>query len=379
MTILHVYHAAGVGGVASYLCHLTAQLIQRGHRLVYAGPGGPLTAKLERAGVKCRFVAIKDWRLLQTRRELAAIIRQESVELVCAHDYSAGAAACLATRCAGVPYLLTVHCIRPFWQRFVTFYWSDPVLTVSAGLRDHLVRTQKLPAERVLETVNGIDADYFSSRHAMPTDCPVILHVSRLSVTKCPVALALVVASTRLSATVPGLKMMIVGGGECESKVRRVAERANRRLGRAVVEVLGPRDDVKELLQTADVVVGTGLFALEAMACQRAVVAAGKCGFIGPVTPATFGAARAAHFGDHFAPLTATPERLAHAILSFLSNSQLSQDVGVWGRQMVRQHFSMEHVVEQLEGVYRAKLTGRTSPLPASSVQCRNLGSMQTA
>jgi glycosyltransferase involved in cell wall biosynthesis len=162
MTILLVYHTAATGGVGSYLLNLAVQFADRGHRVLAAVPEGKLVSKFEERGIVCRRVRIKDWRLLQSSRELAAIIRDERVEAVHAHDHSAGAAAWLAAHRTATPYLLTIHCRRPFWQRFVVFYWSPRVVAMSRALRDQLVHRMGLPARRVVEAFVGIDANRFT-------------------------------------------------------------------------------------------------------------------------------------------------------------------------------------------------------------------------
>lgn len=57
----------------------------------------------------------------------------------------------------------------------------------------------------------------------------------------------------------------------------------------------------------ADVIVGTGRVALEAMACAKPVVAAGVAGYCGVVKPQNIDKVIQCHFGDHgaFVPITA--------------------------------------------------------------------------
>src|SRR5262244_2230977 len=152
MTILQVFHKMGVSGVGSYLLNLCAELVRRGHRVLLAGPEGELTPSFRHIGVDCRAVAINEWRLLRARRDLARLIDAEDVDVVHAHDYSAGAAAFLASRKATVPYLLTIHFRRPAWQRFLVFYWSERVLTVSDSLRASLIHELRLAPDRVILT-----------------------------------------------------------------------------------------------------------------------------------------------------------------------------------------------------------------------------------
>jgi glycosyltransferase involved in cell wall biosynthesis len=361
MTTLQVYHTLAVGGVASYLLNLGARLVARGHRVLVAAPPGELAPKLAPSGIIWYPVRISDWRLLQARRQLASLIRDEGVDLICGHDYTAGAAAYLAARRAAVPYLLTVHCRRPAWQRLVVFYWSQPVVTVSPGLRQSLIRELGLAPGRVVESFVGVDPVRFASRPAAPRlaaelgirpDTPVVLHVSRFSPTKSPVALALVEAAERLVAAHPGLVILLVGAGEDEDTVRRAAERTNLRIGRAAVRTLGARTDVPDLMRLARVVVGTGTVALEAMASGRPVVAAGKSGFVGSVTPQSFEAARETFFGDHGRPARTGAAALAVAVTELLGDGRRCDALAAWGRQTVVERFTLERMTDHVESIY---------------------------
>jgi glycosyltransferase involved in cell wall biosynthesis len=359
-TILQVYHTLAVGGVASYLLNLSVELQRRGHRVVVAAPPGELTPQFERRGVRCVPVRISDWHLLRARRELSEVIRREGADLVHAHDYSAGAAAFLGARRTGTPYLLSIHCPRPRWQRLVVFYWSPKVVAMSPELRDHLTRDLGLPSGRVLESFVGVDVEHFAP--GPPPDGlidalglraadPVIVHVSRLSTMKSPVALALIEATVRLGREHPGLVVLLAGAGEALDRVRAAAGPANDALGRPAVRVLGTRRDVADLLRLATVAVGTGSVALEALASGCPVVAAGRFGCGGLVTPENFAAAWAHLFGDHGRWADAAAG-MAEAIAGVLHDPQRRARLAAWGRAVVVEQFSRQRMAEHIEGVY---------------------------
>jgi glycosyltransferase involved in cell wall biosynthesis len=356
-----------LGGVGSYLLNLSGRLVARGHRVVVAAPPGELTPRLAAAGITWCKVRISDWHLLRARRELASVIELENVDLVCGHDYSAGAAAYLAARKAAVPYLLTVHCRRPAWQRFLVFYWSPKVVTVSCSLRESLTRQLGLPPERVIESYVGVDPVRFQpgavnplllKELGMSPGRPVVLHVSRLSPTKSPVAVALAQAAERLVALSPDLAVLLVGSGEDEAAVRDTAARANVRIGKAVVRALGARGDIPDLMRLATVVVGTGTVALEAMASGRPVIAAGKGGLVGLLTPQTFPGARKTLFGDHGGAAPLASPNFVRAIAKPLSDPRLCARLGNWGHKVIAEQFSLEGMTDHVQSVYTDVLNG---------------------
>jgi glycosyltransferase involved in cell wall biosynthesis len=377
---LHVYHTTALGGVGSYLVNLSGRLIARGHRVVVAAPPGELTPKLAATGITWCKIRISDWHLLRARRQLASIIRQENVDIVCGHDYSAGAAAYLAARKTAVPYLLTVHCRRPVWQRLIVFYWSPKVVTVSPSLRESLIRQLGLPPERVIESYVGVDPARFrpgpvnrllTEELGVDPGRPVVLHVSRFSPTKSPVAFALAQAAEQLLAVSPDLLMLLVGSGEDEAAVREAAERVDSRIGKAAVRVLGARTDTPDLMRLASVVVGTGTVALEAMASGRPVIAAGKGGLVGLLTPQSFAGARRTFFGDHGQAAPITSQSFARAIADLLKDTHLYAELADWGREVIAERFSLEKMTDHVQSIYADLLKGGAMQVRKSLARTR--------
>ncbi|HOS42232.1 MAG TPA: glycosyltransferase, partial [Armatimonadota bacterium] len=273
----------------------------------------------------------------------------------------------LAGRRTGVPFLLSVHGTRRAYQRWLVFYWSPRVLVVSARGRDNLVRDMGLAPERVIESFIGVDVRRFAPGPPDPAvlaelgledGTPVVLHVSRLNATKGHVARALADAAPRLVESVPAVTVLIAGDGESRSQVEAAAKAANAIIGRRAVRLLGMRADVPALMRVAHVVVGTASVAMEALAGGCPVVAAGKYGYMGPVTPETFAAADAVCFGDHAAPSRLTPEALAAALSPLLRDAAARRDLGAWGRALMVERFSVERMVDQVAAVYEEMRRG---------------------
>jgi len=170
------------------------------------------------------------------------------------------------------------------------------------------------------------------------------------------VGIVLADAAPALIAAVPELILLMAGTGHYEQEVRAAAAKANARIGREAIRLLRPRSDIPELMRLAILVVGTGSVALEAMASGCPVVAAGKYGFVGPVTPASFALASASCFGDHDAPAPVTTKALGEAILPLLRDEDLRRDLGCWGRGKVVASYNLEKMVDQLEGIYAGML-----------------------
>ena len=357
LTILHVLPWLNFGGVETYVLKLSSRQRRDGHRVLVASSGGLLEPQFAQAGIAHLRVPMHGAHLLPAAIALSRAIAREQVDLICAHNWTAGAAAYLAARAKGIAYCFTVHGTRSPFQRHFVFYWGRKVIAVSHESREQLLRDFGLAAPRVVESVIGVDTERFrpapsgiASELGLDPGSHVVVHVSRLSHSKAPVALALIEAVPALG---PGAQVLIVGDGPLAERVRAAADRMNRRLGRRGVVFAGARADIAEVLNAADVAVGTATVALEAMACGKPVVAAGKGGFVGPITPENFAHAEAVCFGDHGQPQPIAPVPLAESVSALLHAPALRRELGEAGRRAVVERFSVARMAEHVEDVYR--------------------------
>lgn len=367
LTILHLLPWLDYGGVEKYVIGLSAALRERGHDCIIVSSGGKLLPEAEAAGIRHISMDIHGRHGFPAIRKLARLIDREQVDVLNAHNWTAGSVGFLAARLARVPFFLTVHGVREPLQRFFTYYWGPKVITVSAVSRDHLISAFHLPPSRVVTSFIGVDTDRFSPRPpsasvirelGLDPSARRILHVSRFSRGKAEVALRLIEGMPELGERVPGLQLIVVGVGPLEDEVRKRADEVSQRLGRRAVVFAGGRSDIPECVSVADVVVGTATVALEAMAGGKPVVAAGKVGFAGLVGPGNFDAANATCFGDHGATEPVTTSNLVEAITPVLEDAETARVLGDFGRQTVLGSFSMRRAAEDVEGIYRGVLSG---------------------
>ena len=368
LTILQVLSWLNYGGVESYAIRLGRALRARGHRVLIASSGGQLVPEAQAAGIEHIRVDFTGARLLSGLAALRRLLEREQVDLVNAHNWRAGLVACLACRSAGVPYVLTIHGVRRPWHRHGVFYWSRRVVVVSEASRRNLVEGFGLAPQRVVRSIVGVDSERFlpgppdaelESQLGLRPGAPRVVHVSRFSHSKAPVALALLAGAETLARATPGVELVLVGQGPEEAQVAAAAEEVNQRLGRRAALALGGRGDVPELLRLATVVVATATVALEAMAAGKPVVAAGKAGYLGPVTPESLQQAEDTCFGDHDAPAPLNAEHLASELGSLLAQPDEMARLGAFGRAAVEARHSAARLGEEIEGIYREALCER--------------------
>ncbi len=365
LTILQVLSWLNYGGVETYTIRLARALQQQGHRVLVASHGGQLVPELEASGIEHFHVNFAGGRMGPGVLAIRRLLEREHVDIVNAHNWRAGVVSYLACRRAGVPYVLTIHGTRSPVNRYTVFYWSRRVAVVSDASWRNLVAGFGLPPHRVVKTIIGVDTDRFRPSDPDPElerelglqpGAHRVVHVSRFSHSKAPVAQAAIQAVEELEKTVPDVELVLVGQGPEEQAVARAAQRMNERLGRQAVFALGGRSDIPRILSLGSVAIGTASVTLEAMACGLPVVAAGKGGYFGIVRPENLARAEASCFADHEAVGRVSPERLREDMELLLSDPEEARRLGEFGRATAESRYGVSRLTREVEALYREEL-----------------------
>jgi glycosyltransferase involved in cell wall biosynthesis len=275
---------------------------------------------------------------------------------------------------AGVPHIILstrnsnpshFSFYRPWMDHWYRFACTRPnvhlIANSSAGAEDY-ARWIGVPASRFTVILNGVDLGSLPAPPAndvaavraelgAPPGDPLVTGIFRLSWEKQPQLFLDVVA--RVAAAVPRLKVALVGIGAEQDAVRRGIQ--SRGLG-GTVRMLGQRRDVAAVLSASDVFLLTSAFegtpnvALEAQwfGCPPVVTRAG--GSPETIEPGVTGFV---HDVDDAAGLAAS-------IVQLLTDADLRAAMADAGQRRIREHFSMERVLEQTLALYR-RVTGLTS------------------
>jgi sugar transferase (PEP-CTERM/EpsH1 system associated) len=319
--------------------------------------------RVEKAGIPV-FIETKRGRGdLTFPLRLAQLLKSQRVDVV--HTYSGVYRdGCLAARLARVPVNLHTDQGRFYpadsWKlrlthRFMTRL-RDRVISVSKELKDYLVNEVGLPPEKVTVIYNAVDCnashpsgnpDDLRHELGLNDDCLVVGIVGRLVPVKDHGTL--LKATARMFAAVPQVRLLVVGEGPLRAELEALA-RELQIVDR--VMFLGHRNDVPDLLPLMDVVAlsslheGSSLTLLEAMAAGRAVVATAVGGNPELVLDGVTGLLVPAR----------SPEALADAIVTLLRDPALRASMGQAGKNRVKEHFSIETMLQSYESLYQSLL-----------------------
>ena len=359
--IAHLIETDGPGGAERMLVSLANELQGRGYPCVVftsACVERWLEKELASFGIPIEYVSLPKPFSRRFAHELAAAFRRYRVALAHSHEFTMAFYGAWASRLAGVPHVITMHGRRYYaekWRRRFAMRWavgaSAAVTAVSHPLAEAMQRDLWLRRGRVTVIPNGIRSRKASANGIRrelgvgPSD-RLLLAVGNLYPVKGHGDL--LTALSYLAPRHPAVHLAIAGRGELAETLNREANA--RRIGDRV-HLLGLRNDVAELLASADAFVlpsrseGLPLALLEAMFAGLPIVAT-RVGEV-PAALADGGAGLLVEPGR--------PDELAKAIERILSDSELARALGTRARERAAE-FDIGTIASRYEALYTPAL-----------------------
>ena len=358
MKIAHLIETDGPGGAERMLASLANELQKAGNPGIVFVPAryeGWLESELAGFGLPIEYVPLQKPFSRAFARALAAAFRRHNIALAHSHEFTMAFYGAWASRLAGVPHVITMHGSRYYaerWRRRLAMRWavgsSAAVIAVSHKLADSLRRDLWLGRERVSVIPNGIRrrpaaANGIRRELGVGPQDRLLLSVGNLYPVKGHADL--VTAISYLAPRYPALHLAIAGRGELADTLNREARA--RRIGDRV-HLLGLRNDVAELLASADAFVlpsrneGLPLALLEAMFAGLPIVATR----VGEV-PAALANGSAGLLVE-----PARPEELARAIERILTDAELARALGQSAQDRAAAEYDVATMAARYQSIY---------------------------
>lgn len=303
---------------------------------------------------------------------LVRLFRRDRAAVVYTHGYHPGLYGRLAARVAGVPAIMAQHHeMSDRWHRKRNLFngWlagiTDRIVVGSTALRQNVLGRSRIRPEKVRVIPYCVDPERFqdappraTARRALGLDeaSPVVGFVGRL-VHRKGVSI-LLEAMRRVADLVPGARLVVVGTGPEEERLRVQATS----LGLdARVHFLGLRRDIPTILAALDVFAGPsliqevfGIVFLEAGVMGLPVVASRLDGIPEVVLDGETGILVPP--GD--------PAALADAVGDLLEDRSRAEGMGKRGRDRVLSTFTADRLVGRIEALYTEVLEGKGLGVP---------------
>jgi glycosyltransferase involved in cell wall biosynthesis len=372
-----------VGGVEAHLLSLLRHGDSEQYRWVVAAPTSPeFRAEAGALGAEVVYWRPRHWLDVGAFCRLLALLKAQAADLVHVHSPRAQLYGLLAARLLRLPALVTVHGPsyylitgagrRARFQRWLyqrvekalNHLLTDRLIYVSPQVRNEAASLGLCPPNRTTVIENGIDLaryarrgqrDAVRARLQTPPDIPLVCSVSRLDRLKS--ADVFVDAVAHLASGAEPFRVWIVGDGPERPAL---AAQAARLGGAAIVQFLGFRQDVPDLLGSSDVFVLHSRSEAMSMSILEAMAAGLPC----VVTDVGENGHLVVHGKTGYVVPPGDPKRLAAALAVLLGDPALRQAMGAAGRQKV-ETFDDRRMVERIQAVYASLVDSAKFPVTA--------------
>lgn len=359
-----------IGGAETHVVELSKELKKQGYDVIVASNGGVYETELREAGIRLYRVPLHRRSVLKMLRSyflLKRIIKKEKVDIVHSHArIPSFVCGLLKARMKNAfTFVTSAHWV--FYTGMGLKYltnWGQKVIAVSEDIRQYLIENYRVRNEDIFVTINGIDTEKFSpdtdasrirAEFGLTEGEPTLVYVSRMDESRALVARQLIALAPGLAAAIPGLRMLIVGGGDVFEELQEKTKEVNAKIGRECVTMTGGRTDINELVAVGDVFVGVSRAALEAMAAEKPVVVAGNEGYIGLFAPDRLETAQSNNFccrGCEESGEALLYRDITHAFLELTPAERKA--LGAYGREVIFQYYSVTKMAEDCLQAYRA-------------------------
>lgn len=362
MNVLLLTTHLNIGGVAVYTVNLARGLRNGNVSVSVASSGGELVKTLDQEsifhlelGIKTKFEFHP--KLLFAFFKLLAFIKKNKIDLVHAQTRVAQVLAYLISRFSGVSYVSTCHGFfkKNRISRKLFPAWGSHVIAISDAVKDHLITDFNIKRDNIFLIYTGVDSEVFAGRiegnekdllkYNLGFDkSPVIGSVSRLSPVKG--LRYLLFAMKDILREVPSARLLLVGEGPSKDYLMELAKKLG--IENHIFFALNTTE-TERFLSIIDVFVfyslkeGLGLSLLEALAAGKPCVASSVGGVSSIVE-------------DGITGILVPPKdshALKEAIIKVLKDKELRASLAERGRELVKERFSMEKMVEGVIDVYK--------------------------
>jgi len=360
VNILYLTNTGNIigGGEISLLDLLHGLDKEKFNPLIVCPFKGNLTEAIEKLGIEVEIVQMKRLKIpnpflfIDSIIKLSRILKDRKILLVHANGSRCAIYGAIACKIVKVPIIWHVRILESdgLIDRFLAKF-SSIIIVNSNAVKE---RFKWLKDKSRLEVIyNGIDLKKFSNsfkgekirkEFGFDIEMPIVTTIGRLDWYKAHQYF--LQAAEKVKKIIPNVRFLIVGDGErrdyLENLVKELGISEN-------IVFAGNRKDIPEILNAIDIFVissvseGFGRVVVEAMACEKPVVATRVGGIVEIVEDGITG---------KLVP-PKNSEALAEAIIELLNNKEESKNMGIAGRKRAERMFDIDENIKRTENLYK--------------------------
>ncbi len=362
MRILFINSIQMYGGGEVWMVTAARELLRRGHHVwLMCRPDAELVLHAAKAAIPYIPIRIRGDFDPRTILKMKRFLQRQQIDVVLTNmDKELRLAALAARLCHRPPVFARKGIDRPL-KNCLRYRWTynrlaTAIIANSQATKQTLLSSAPwLREERVYVIYNGINPERYTPGRVMsirdklgiPARAKVVGFVGRLNVQKG--IRYLLEAFKRIAPVVPDAHLLLVGEGDLQEMVRNFISE-NRLDGR--IHMAGFRSDIADVMYSLDVFVlpslweGFGIVLIEAMAAGKPCVTTAVSSMPEIVR----------HQESGLVVPDKDSEALARAIQELVIDDDRAVVMGEQGKQIVRQNFTLEKMIDQYEQLFKQYL-----------------------
>jgi glycosyltransferase involved in cell wall biosynthesis len=359
LKVIHMVEDLEVGGLEKVLATIVLGMNRDKYEVEIwcLVAGGLIADELEKKGIKVRVLGLKSYHNPIPVIKLASLLRRERVDIVHTHGHFPGMFARLSGLLAHIPKTIThIHTTqkRRMLVEKIFSIFSYRILCISQAVQEFMVLEEGVNRSKTMLIYNSIEMpeeevayeERVSIRKSFGFDRDDVVLIVVASLNKHKGHKILLEAFANGVKKKSNLKLLIVGVGPLEAKIRRHAQKLDLLSN---VKFAGLRRDVPLLLSMSDIFVlpsvereGLGLVIIEAMAMRKPVIGSELGGIPEVIENGVNGLL--------FPP--GDTEKLSYAIDILASDKHLREQMGQTGRKVFEKKFTGKQMINAIEAIY---------------------------
>jgi glycosyltransferase involved in cell wall biosynthesis len=356
--VLHAVEDMGLGGLEKVVFEICTRLDPSLYdaRVWCLTRGGFMAERLAESGLRPEVLGMGPRPSPSFLLKTAKRLREEGIEILHAHGYTAGAVARAAAVLAGTPRIIShVHTTsenlgpKQIWTDRLLGLFTDRVLCCSRATAESLSLRVGIPRRKLRVVRNGVPraprppGDGLRKKLGLGEDTRVLLCAASLARHKGHEVL--LDAFSRVTGPFPDTALVLAGDGPLRETLK---SQAGRLAIASRVAFAGMVPEIGELLSLCDVAVlassreGLPLWLLEALSAGKPLVAAAAGGVPEVVSDGVNG----------FLVPPGDPGAMARAIAELLSKPGLRRSMSEAAEKTYLEKFTVERMIEDVRSVY---------------------------
>ncbi len=366
INVVHLVEELTIGGLEKTLTAVVLNLNKKKYNVSVwcLREGGFFADKLVKEGIDVNILHISTSRNPLSIYKLYRLLKIHKFDIIHTHAYSAGTIGRISAFLAGIPVIISHnHSVYDYYNKYYHFVeWllsliTDRVICISEVVNRFANETQKINAKKLITIHNGIDdvchvtekrSSDLKKELGLPINHSVICTIAHMEEHKG--LKYLLKSASLLLASRRDISFLLVGEGALERKLRKHC--VDLKIEKNVI-CAGERSDIPEMLSFIDIFVlpslreGLGLAILEAMACDKPVIATNVGGIPEIVK-------------DGINGLLVSPEdpdALYRAMNELLNDREMLAKIGHHGKRVCEENFSSKVMIGKIEDLYDCLLS----------------------